>query len=253
MQLRFSWQFARSARRLSVALVASVALAGALLAQDDIQTIPIAFAPGASGAEVTNEITGYDSIDYTLDARAGQMLAAEISSANTQLYMNIIPPDAEDEAVFVGSTSGSKAEIRLDLDGAWKIRVYLMRAAARREETAPFSLKVAITGAPDPAYARAPNDFGPREWDARGDLYCAMGGAPLELACPFKVLRDPEFQEASLFVQKPDKSVRILYYQKGAFSTDSTEPVTAMQKADMWQVNVSQESYEFPDIVVLGD
>ncbi|MEM1363364.1 MAG: hypothetical protein AAGF94_16895 [Pseudomonadota bacterium] len=253
MQLRFQRQFARCARGLGAILFAALLLSGPLLAQSDQQTIPVSFAPGTSGAEVSNQITGYGTIDYTLDARAGQLLTADINSPNTQLYMNVIPPDAADEAVFIGSISGPTGEIRLDLDGTWKIRVYLMRAAARREETADFTLKIGITGKPDPSFARQPNDFGPRDWDARGDLFCSIDDAPLELTCPFKVLRSPEFQEASLFVQKTDESVRILYYQKGTFSTDSTEPITATKSGDTWQIDVAAERYEFPDIVVLGD
>jgi hypothetical protein len=58
-------------------------------------------------------------------------------------------------AIFVGSTSGNRFEAELPADGEYTIRVYLMRNAARRNETANYTLEVGISGETKPA-ATAP-------------------------------------------------------------------------------------------------
>ena len=120
-----------------------------VVAQDDIRQERIAFAPGDTEATVQDTITGYDSVDYLVGARAGQDMSVTLETDNTANYFNIIPPNEENVATFVGSTSGNSFADQLDLDGDWKIRVYLMRSAARREETANFSLTVSVTGMPE--------------------------------------------------------------------------------------------------------
>jgi hypothetical protein len=171
---------------------------------------------------------------------------------HTASYFNVIPPDAENEGIFAGSRDGNRFQGILDLDGDWKIRVYLIRAAARRGERAAYSLTVEITGEPDPGAAREANDFGPREWDARGGLGCARGGAPMRPSgCPFKVVRYGG--GATVFVLAPGTGTeRILYFDQGVWSSDSIDPVQAVQSADTWYLVVGEEAYEVPEAVVLG-
>jgi len=64
---------------------------------------------------------------------------------NRSAYFNVLPPGS-DEAMFVGSTSGNRFEAELPVDGMYTIRVYLMRNAARRNETANYTLDVGIAG-----------------------------------------------------------------------------------------------------------
>ena len=46
--------------------------------------------------------------------------------------------------MFVGSTSGNQFEGRLPASGDYKVRVYLMRSAARRDEIANYRLEMII-------------------------------------------------------------------------------------------------------------
>ena len=57
---------------------------------------------------------------------------------------NIIAPGKKSEALFVGSTSGNQFEGRLPASGDYKVRVYLMRSAARRDEIANYRLEMVI-------------------------------------------------------------------------------------------------------------
>ena len=239
-----------------------VGLAAAPAAADeDIRSERVHFAPGGTGVVIAGSIKGREGVDYLLNARAGQTLSVRMDADNSAAYFNVIPPDAEDVAVYAGPQSAepNRYEGELDLSGDWTIRVYLYRAAARRGETADYRLDISVTGEPDPSAAREPNDFGPREWDARGDLGCARDGQPMQrAACPFKVTRYTLAEEATIFVVPPGTepvpgAERILYYQRGEWSTPTPDPVAASQRADLWTVTVGAEVYEIPEVVVAGD
>lgn len=241
-------------------LLLAAVIAASLVRADDIRTERVHFAPGATGAVIAGSIEGRESLDYLVGARAGQTLAVTMESDNTAAYFNVIPPDAENVAVYAGHTGPELNRYRgtLDLDGDWKLRVYLYRAAARRGETADYRLQVEVTGDPDPSAAREANDFGPREWDARGNLGCARGGQPMQTAaCPFKVVRYRMDEGATIFVIPPGADVgpgaaRILYIQNGEWSTPASDAVSASQRGDLWTVTVGEEVYEIPAAVISG-
>jgi len=239
--------------RVLLALVVSVALSAAEGWTDErVRQLRVEFQPGTSSATVEGTITGYEVVDYLVGARAGQTMAVALTTGHSATYFNVLPPDSEDEAVFVGSTSGGDFEGRLDLDGDWKIRVYMMRSAARRGEAADFRLELSVHGEPDPSFAREANDFGPREWDARGDLGCAQGGAPMQpAACPFKVVRSAA--GGTVFAVKPGgEGIRILYLESGEWSTDSAAVVAVGKRSDLWTLTVEGETYEVPEAVLDG-
>ncbi|MEE4380202.1 MAG: hypothetical protein V2J55_22170 [Candidatus Competibacteraceae bacterium] len=226
------------------------------LAEDEIRSERVQFKANTSGTTIKAKIKGRETVDYLLGARAGQTLSVTLETDHSANYFNVIPPDADNEAVFVGSTEGNNYSGKLDLDGDWTIRVYLIRAAARRGETATYTLNIGITGEPDSAAAREANDFGPREWDARGDLPCARGGQPMQnAACPFKVIRYRSEVEtgATIYVLAPGTGTeRILYFNNGEWSTDSAEPVQVNKRSDLWSLVVEDEAYEVPDAVMFG-
>ncbi len=112
----------------------------------DIRQEPISFKPGASSTRLKGTIKGDQTVDYQVRARAGQSITVTFKPGNLSAYFNILPPRS-DEALFIGSTSGNRFEGTLPADGTYTIRVYLMRNAACRHETAQYTLDVGITGA----------------------------------------------------------------------------------------------------------
>ncbi len=226
----------------------------------DIPQQRVHFAPGATGVVIAGSIEGRDSVDYLLGAKAGQTLTVSMQTDNAQNYFNIIPPDAKDEAIYVGATGAEPNNYSgtLDLDGDWAIRVYLYRAAARRGETADYRLDISITGDPDPSVAREANAFGPRDWDARGSLDCAADGEPMETGgCPFKVVRYRMEEGATVFAVPPGQSPtpgeeRILYYQQEGWSTPTDDRVSVSKDEDVWTIRVGGEVYEVFEAVVFG-
>lgn len=107
----------------------------------------IHFAPGSSSATIAGKVHGYDYVTYTLRARAGQTMTVDMQTDHTASYFNVFPPGKGpgDAAIFIGSTAGNQFTEKLPADGIYTIQVYLMRSAARRNETANFSLTVNIT------------------------------------------------------------------------------------------------------------
>jgi hypothetical protein len=126
-------------------LVLSVLLAFAASAQD-VRTQRVSFPPGAQSATVFGVIRGRETVDLLLNARAGQTAAISMATRNASAYFNILAPGETETALFVGSVSGNQFEGRLPATGDYRIRVYLMRNAARRGETADYRLEMIVSG-----------------------------------------------------------------------------------------------------------
>ena len=82
-----------------------------------------------------------------LPARAAKGQAANISLAtrNTATYFNILAPGETEVAFFNGSVNGNQFEGTLPATGDYRIRVYMMRSAARRNETANHRLEMIVS------------------------------------------------------------------------------------------------------------
>lgn len=108
----------------------------------------VRFARGASSTAIKSSITGYQSVNYTLDAKAGQTMTVDLKTNNTSNYFNLYKPGKGpgDQAMYIGSTKGNSFSGKLSASGKYTIQVYLMRNAARRNETANFTLNIGVTG-----------------------------------------------------------------------------------------------------------
>jgi len=140
--------------KLTVPLVFRAAvLAGSLLlasasvyATDDIRTERVSFKKGASSAVVESTIKGYEIADYLLGARAGQHMKVSLATKHGATYFNILAPGENEVAMFNGSISENQFEGMLPASGDYRIRVYMMRSAARRNEAANYRLEMIIDG-----------------------------------------------------------------------------------------------------------
>jgi hypothetical protein len=98
---------------------------------------------GDTSAAVKSRLRGSQYVDYTFEAAAGQRLSVSFVPTNPSTYFNVLPPSS-DAAIFIGSTAGNRFSDVLGGNGTYTIRVYLMRNAARRNETTAFSLNVSL-------------------------------------------------------------------------------------------------------------
>lgn len=127
---------------------ATLCLGSSGLAQaQDIRTERVRFAADATGTTIEGRITGYEIVDYKLGARAGQTMTAKMTTDGGANYFNLLAPGETEVAFFNGSLGENAYTGRLPESGDYTIRVYQMRSAARRQETANYTLNVEIASA----------------------------------------------------------------------------------------------------------
>lgn len=124
------------------ALVMSIA--GTAVAQ--IATTDVHFFRGKTSSVVSGTIKGGQIQDFVVRASEGQTMKIDLTGSKT-VFFNVLPPGSTDEAIFVGSIEGNNFAGTLNTSGAYKVRVYQMRATARRGESDNFSLSISVTGA----------------------------------------------------------------------------------------------------------
>lgn len=123
--------------------LAALALATPIHAQNSERTERVQFARGAVSKAIKGSIKGYAGVNYLVRANAGQKLTVTLKTSNASSYFNVTAPGAE-AAMFVGSTSGNSFTTTIPSGGDYKINVYLMRNAARRNEVANYTLTVGV-------------------------------------------------------------------------------------------------------------
>jgi Bacterial SH3 domain len=161
----------RTTALIAIILAALLGLAPAASVLAETVTQQVSFPAGSDGATLTSAITGDEAVRYILDARAGQRMIVEMSTSNASAYFNITAPGAT-EALHIGSVAGNSFDGILPAGGTYAVEVYLMRNAARRNETAEFTVAFQITG--DGADGTIQPDFadglmgGPDFWAVAG-------------------------------------------------------------------------------------
>lgn len=124
-------------------VVLSVVFAPLAMADNGIKTQQIHFAKGESGATIKGKIKGDETLDYTIAASKGQNMVVILEG---KPYFNVLPPNSNGEALFVGSTSGNNYEGVLPSSGTYTIRVYQMGAASDGGKTNSFKLDIGVSG-----------------------------------------------------------------------------------------------------------
>jgi len=242
--------------RILLAAVASVFLMASSLAHaDEIETRAVQFAQGQSSATIKGSLKGDQTIDYALRARAGQNISIKLATKNGANYFNVLPPGSNDEALFVGSSGGNEWTGTLPADGEYKLRVYLMRSAARRNEVANYTLTVGITGAAKAAdLGKAPASDAKVKgtpYNATGPLPCRMGNdKPMQ--CEFGVIRGKP-GNAEVHISPPGGLKRVLTFMGDKVTTNPGEKVKAVKQGYDWSIEVNDyEHYTIPEAVISG-
>jgi hypothetical protein len=153
--LEFCMQTRLVAIRLTIVAVAW--FAAPAFAQDAPgRTEQVQFAAGSSGTTVSGAIKGRELVSYLVGAESGQTMAVRLTSASTSIYFNIYEPGRGpgDQALVVSDQLGTNPMVldpnsvsaELPTSGTYTVSVYLIRAAARRGETADYTLDLSVTG-----------------------------------------------------------------------------------------------------------
>ncbi|MVA98368.1 SH3 domain-containing protein [Nitratireductor sp. CAU 1489] len=137
-----------------VTIAALLALGLGKAGAQEIREERVRFEAGTSGTTLGGTIRGYEIVDYLLGAGTGQEMAIEFETTNPSAHFNLMPAGSE-TAIHIGSSGGNAFTGILPQDGDYRIRVYLMRNAARRDEEADYALSISISGgaAANPDYA----------------------------------------------------------------------------------------------------
>lgn len=113
-------------------------------AQTEIETKKVNFEKGKSETTIKGTLKGDQIIDYILTANKDQVINVKFTATNTANYFNLMSPGEEYVAYYNSSMDENYYEGKLEKSGDQKIRVYLMRSAARRNESSTFTIEVSI-------------------------------------------------------------------------------------------------------------
>lgn len=217
----------------------------------------VQFAKGATSTRVNGTIRGRNYIDYIVNARSGQQLSVSMVSKNTAAYFNLIAPGETDVAFYVGSSGMplNRFDGMVPSTGNMRVRVYLYRAAARRNEVANYQLTISIT---DKASLSVPSGdalVAGTDFHATGDIPCTTADG-LSTRCAFGVRREGN-GSGWVQVTRPNGAKRTIFFEKGkAIRFDESEadraPFSARKEGDETIVQIGSETYVIPDAIIFG-
>ncbi|MDM7956071.1 hypothetical protein [Blastomonas sp.] len=105
----------------------------------------VQFAKGTSSKAIKGTIKGDQSRSFVVNLRAGQTISVKLVSSNASANFKVTAPGAQ-QAMFIGSISGNAMQDVVPSSGDYKIDLFLMRNAARRNESATFTITIGATG-----------------------------------------------------------------------------------------------------------
>lgn len=227
-------------------------------AADTIRTVRVHFKKGTNSTVIEARIKGYEVVDYVLGARAGQNMNVSLATKHSATYFNILAPGQNEVAMFNGSVNQNQFEGTLPASGDYKIRVYMMRSAARRSEVAPYRLEIIIDSAGQSTMQMQSSDakVPGTDFHATGNVPCSMAKGQPAGSCAFGVKREG-LGSGMVTVTKTDGRKRVIFFEKGyAIGYDKSQADTgrfnAEKKGDLNIIHIGDERYEIPDAVILG-
>jgi len=245
----------RTVQHIAAALIFALAVDPAPARADEKPAVRIQLPKGATQTTIASSITGYETVDYALGAHAGQTMTAKLETDNLSSYFNVMAPGETDVAFFIGSRDGNHFTGVLPESGDYTIRVYLMRNAARRDETANYRFEVAVTGDTGAAAKDALVPGTP--FHATGEIRCSHeAGQPLA-DCRFGVQREGN-GTGRVIVFQPGGERRVIFFEAGTptraagRSAEGGSEFSAEREQDLYRVRVGDERYEIPDAVIHG-
>ena len=226
----------------------------AAIADPDRRAERVHFAKGATSTVVKGPIKGDHYIDYQLRAGAGQTLSVEMKTGNASGYFNINPPGSE-VAMFIGSTSGNRFSGVLPMDGDYSTRVYLMRNAARRKESARYTLTLDVSGQALVAIPPAQDALIPgTPFHASAKIACTLPFDAKTKECGAFVIRRGFDGTATVEVRWGEGfKRRILFVRHEMIAADSTEPTVFERRSNFTIVRLGgDERFEIQEALVTG-
>ena len=239
---------------VAAGLLASCLPAAGALAQVAIESQRVTFRAGDASTLLKGQLKGDQTVDYKLRAGAGQTMTVELKGSNPQNYFNVMAAGT-DNAMFIGSSTGNRFRGLLPSDGDVRVRVYLMRPTARRNETSTYSLNVGISGAPlAPVPASRDALIPGTPYHASADVPCVFGSSGKATRCKASVIRRSN-NSGTVVVTNPEGQKRQFLFVKGnAVASDQPEKLSVQRRGDgsVLLLGENVERYEIVDALVVG-
>ena len=204
-------------------------------------------------AKASGSIRGRAGRDFVIHAGAGQSFEVELRATGSAACFNVLPPGSEDVAMFIGSTGGRRFMGIAPIAGDYIVRAYLVRSAARRNESSTYTLTARVTGEalvplPPSEDAMIPDT----PFHAKGPVRCTIPYQPDVHACEAAVIRYGHNGTATVELRARGGFVRRVLFVKGTpVASDATEPPTSTRDGDTTTVRIgSYERYELPDALL---
>ncbi len=218
------------------------------------KVIPVKFGAGQTSKTIKGQLSGRQDLDYVVTVGAGQTLSVTMKASNTGAFFNVLPPGSE-TAMVVGDLVENKTSRRAPIEGQYRIRVFLVRAAARRGESSNFTLNIGVTGQAIPALRGGSDTL------VEGTPYHATATAEVEIdlfrdlkTCDAGVIRRGRDGTGTVvFTYKGQR--RALLFVKGSLAAwDSTERAKSVTENGFIKVTVGegQEHYRFAEELLTG-
>jgi len=106
----------------------------------------VALSAKVPAASVHGRIVGRKFVDHVVQATAGQALSVKLRASKRSTSFVLLPPGSIGGAMASGEFTDNRFDGVLPDDGAYTVRVFLNRAAARRGETSSYDLGLRLTG-----------------------------------------------------------------------------------------------------------
>ncbi len=231
-------------------------VAAATVANPDRDRVvkPVLFAKGVSSTAIRDRIVGRQYIDYQLRAGAGQRMTVSLKPSNLASYFNLLPPDSSDVAMATGEFIDNRFDGLLPDDGIYTIRVFLYRAAARRNEASDFTLTVGVTGAPlTPVSAKIDAVVPGTNYHASTTVSCEPAYTKTR-ECEALVIRRGHDGTATVELRW-DKNWkrRILFIKGEPKAANVPQAMTFKRNERGWRITFNgDEHFEVPEALVYG-
>lgn len=251
----FQQQSAPAARRaLAMILCLAITPAEAAGTGDEHSAKPVVFAKGQTSTAITGRIEGRHYIDHTLHAAAGQTLTVRLKAASRSAYFNLLPPGSPDAAMAIGEFSDNQFSGLLPDDGIYTIRVFLNRAAARRNAASNYSLKVGVGGTALKPVSASVDAVAPgTRFHARATVPCAPAYTQVR-ECTAGAVRRGFDGTATVELGWDDKRKRRILFVKGeARAADVPQAMKSTRHERGWTTEFDGgERFEIPEPLVFG-
>jgi hypothetical protein len=103
--------------------------------------VRVRFKKGANSASVIGQISDYKYIDYIVRAKSGQTMKVSLKSTHASCSFAVFYSDMKNVS---DAADVRNLERNVDVDDDYIIRVLMPRSAARRRESANFTLRIEI-------------------------------------------------------------------------------------------------------------